>query len=92
MSVTSVVLGGSPGEDFGEKAKLAFFRALRTFIQGLAASFGTGAVGTSILTATYWEAFGVSVLGALITAAVSFLQNIAGFLPTDPTQQNPPAP
>lgn len=89
MSAAAVVFGSSPGPSFPATAKLAFFRALRTFIQGVAASFGTGAVGTSILTATYWEAFGVSVLGALITAGVSFLQNVATFFPDDPTQQQP---
>lgn len=45
--------------------------------------------GTGILDASYWEAFGVSVLGALITAVVSFLQNVATFFPEDPTQQDP---
>jgi hypothetical protein len=87
VGVTEAVVGRAPGATFGETAKLASYRALRTFIQGVAASLGTGAVGTSVLDASYWEAFGVSVLGALITAGVSFLQNIATFLPTDPTQK-----
>jgi hypothetical protein len=90
MDAAAVVLGGSPGGSVREKAKVAFFRALRTFIQGVAGSFGTGAVGTSVLDAGYWEAFGVSVLGALITAVVSFLQNAASFLPEDPTQKKTP--
>ena len=89
MDVAAVVLGRSPGATFGATVKLALFRALRTFIQGVAGSFGTGAVGSSVLTATYWEAFGVSVLGALITAGVSFLQNVATFFPEDPTQREP---
>jgi hypothetical protein len=86
MSAAAVVLGRSPGTTFGATVKLAFLRAIRTFIQGVAASFGTGLIGTSLLTATYWEAFGVSVLGALITAGASFLQNVATFFPEDPTQ------
>jgi hypothetical protein len=92
MDLAAAVVGRSPGATFGATAKLAFLRALRTFIQGIAASFGTGAAASSILTASYWEAFGVSVLGALITAAVSFLQNVATFFPEDPTQQAPAPP
>lgn len=89
MNAAAAVFGRSPGATFGATVKLAFFRAIRTFLQGVVASLGTGAAGTAILDASYWEAFGVSVLGALLTAAASFLQNVATFFPEDPTQKQP---
>ena len=93
MKVTSVLFGSSPGESLGDKATLAFWRAVRTFIQGVVAAAGTGAAATQLLDATYWEGLGVSVLGALFTALLSFLQNVAKILPDDPTQTAPgPAP
>jgi hypothetical protein len=89
MNVAAAVFGRAPGDSLSGVVKLAALRALRTFIQGVAGSLGTGAVGASLLDASYWEAFGVSVLGALITALVSFLQNAAAALPEDPTQRDP---
>ena len=91
-SLASTLGGGSPGATIGARARLAALRATRTLIQGVAASFGTGAAGATLLTATYWEAFGVSVIGALITAVIPFAQNVAAFLPPDPTQSPPGAP
>jgi hypothetical protein len=89
MKATAILLGSSPGGSWRDKVKLALWRATRTFLQGLAASFGTGAVGSAYLDTGYWEAVAVSIGGALITAVVSFLQNVASFLPTDPTQKEP---
>lgn len=86
MNVAAALFGKSPGAT-GEKFKLAALRALRTFIQGFAAAFGTGGAGSAILSTGYWETFAVSVLGAAITAFASFLQNLASFLPDDPTQK-----
>lgn len=85
------LLGGAPGKNVAEKARLALLRALRTFLQGVAGAFPAAGAGTIVLTAGYWEAFGYAVLAAAIGAAVSFLQNVAGFLPTDPTQKQPEA-
>lgn len=89
MQIRAVLLGSSPGATIGEKASLAFWRAVRTFLQGVAAAFGTGAAGSAILSKGYWLTFGVACLGAGITAIASFIQNIASFLPVDPTQQQP---
>ena len=88
MNLAAAIFGKSPGPT-GKKFQLAALRALRTFIQGLAAAFGTGGAGAAILSTGYWETFGVSVLGAAITAFASFLQNLASFLPDDPTQKQP---
>lgn len=83
------LLGGAPGKTVAEKARVALLRALRTFLQGVAGAFPAAGAGTIVLTAGYWEAFGYAVLAALIGAGVSFLQNVASFLPTDPTQKQP---
>jgi len=87
LSVTSLV-SSAPGKSVGEKAKLAVLRALRTFIQGVAAALPAGGAGAEILSVGYWEMFGVSVLVAGFTALASLLQNLATFLPEDPV--NPP--
>lgn len=84
---TNAVFGSAPGDSFGEKAKLAALRALRTFLQGVAAAVPTGGIGSEILTVGYWEMFGVAVIAAALAAVASFLQNIAAFLPDDPTQK-----
>jgi hypothetical protein len=89
MNTLVRVLGSSPGPTFGDKLKLASLRALRTFVQGVAAAFPTGGVAASALDAGYWKAFGVALVGAAITAAVSFLNKLASFLPEDPTQKQP---
>jgi hypothetical protein len=90
-----VLIGSSPSPPPGggwSKARLALLRATRTFIQGIAAAFGAAGPGSAILSTTYWRTFGVSCLAALVTGVVSFLQNIARFLPEDPTQTQPPSP
>lgn len=83
---TATLIGSSPGSTVAEKAKVAALRALRTLIQGIAAAFPAAGPGSAILSTTYWETFGYSCLAALITAVVSFLNNVATFLPQDPTQ------
>jgi hypothetical protein len=89
--VEGVVLGGLGrlAGSIGAKLWLAFLRSLRTLLQGIAGAFPAAGVGTSILGSSYWLTFGYSVLAALIAAAVSFLQNVASFLPEDPTQKAP---
>ena len=89
MNATAVLLGRAPGETFGERVKLAAFRALRTFLQGVAGAFPSAGAGAAILTTGYWETFGFACLAALIAGVVSFLQNIADFFPVDPTQKQP---
>jgi hypothetical protein len=86
MGLKNVVLTSSPGTGW-KKVKGAAWRALRTLLQGITASVATGAVGSTALDAGYWESVGVSILGAAITAFVSFLNNVAAFLPADPSQQ-----
>jgi hypothetical protein len=86
---TAAIFGKAPGST-GDRFRTAALRALRTFIQGVAAAIGAGGVGSAILSTGYWETLGVAILGAALTAVVSFLQNVAAFLPDDPTQR--PAP
>lgn len=88
MSTATIVLGRSPVSDTGSQFKLALLRALRTFIQGLAVAFGSAGVGTGLINTSYWNAFLFAVMAAGITAMASFLQNVAKFLPEDPTQQH----
>jgi hypothetical protein len=88
VNITAILLGGAPG-DFKEKVLLALVRALRTFIQGVAAALVSAFPGQTFFDVSYWEAFGFSILAAGITALASFLQNIASFLPDDPTQKKP---
>lgn len=92
MNLVNAVVGSVPGPTTSGKLRLAFARAARTFLQGTAAAFASGGAGSAILSTGYWETFGVAVLGAAITAAASFLQNVASFLPEDPTQQSPGPP
>lgn len=87
MSAIAALVGSSPGKGVGGKVETAALRALRTLIQGVAASLVTGAAGTAIVTVGYWEMVEISVIGAAVTALASFLQNIASFLPEDPTQK-----
>ena len=86
MPIAAKILGSSPGGTVGEKAKIAFLRALRTLIQGVAGAFPAAGAGVAILSTGYWQTFGYGCVAALVTAIVSFLQNIASFLPEDPTQ------
>lgn len=85
----STLIGSVPdaaASGWGARLKLAGLRALRTFIQGVAGALIAGGPGSSALSVSYWEAFGVAVIGAAIAALASFLQNIATFLPDDPGQ------
>jgi hypothetical protein len=88
VNVLRALFGSSPG-GVGDKIKLALLRALRTFLQGTAAALVSAFPGQTFFDVSYWEAFGFSILAAGITALASFLQNIAGILPDDPTQQAP---
>lgn len=85
MDVVGAVAGGAPG-GWGERFRLAALRALRTLIQGVVAAFPSAGAGVAILSTGYWTTFGYACLAALIVAVVSFGQNIASFLPEDPTQ------
>jgi hypothetical protein len=87
LKLSTAVFGSAPGDSMGDKLKLAALRALRTFLQGVAAAFPAGGAGAAILSTGYWETFAVAVLGAAITALASFLQNVASVLPQDPTQK-----
>ncbi|WP_028921990.1 hypothetical protein [Pseudonocardia acaciae] len=82
-------MGSAPGADWGSRLRLAGLRALRTFIQGVVAAFPTAGAGELVLSAPYWQTFAFALLAAATTAIASFLQNIANFLPTDPTQAAP---
>ena len=85
MGSTSAGVGSSPDERASDKFKLAVLRALRTLILGLAAAFPSAGAGTVVLSTGYWTTFCYACLAALITAIVSLLQNVASFLPEDPT-------
>ena len=87
MRLTHAIIGKSPG-DIPARLGTAALRALRTLLQGIAAAFPAAGAGTVVLQTTYWKTFGYSCLAALIVAIVAFLQNVAGFLPDDPTQQS----
>ena len=87
MSTLQMIVGRSPHTKTGGiPVKSAAVRALRTLIQGVAGAFPAAGAGTAILSTGYWQTFGYSCLGAGITAVVSFLNNVATFLPEDPTQ------
>ena len=85
--LTHAIIGRSPG-DILARLGTAALRALRTLLQGIAAAFPAAGAGIVVLQTTYWRTFGYSCLAALIAAIVAFLQNVAGFLPEDPTQQS----
>ena len=85
----ALVFGGSPGNSVGEKAKVAGLRSLRTLLQGVAGAFPAAGAGTVVLSTGYWETLGYSCLAAVVTALVSLLNNVASFLPQDPTQTTP---
>jgi hypothetical protein len=86
MSRLTAVIGSAPGS-FNDAVKVAGTRALRTLLQGVAAAFVSAAPGSAILNSSYWQTFGFTCLAALFTAAASFLNNAATFLPDDPTQK-----
>jgi hypothetical protein len=81
--------GSSPGA-FLERVLLAFIRSLRTFVQGVLAALVSAFAGKAIIDTGYGKAFGFAVVAAAFTALASFLHNVAGFLPNDPTQTPPP--
>jgi hypothetical protein len=89
MKYLVAFLGSSPGA-FLDRALLAFVRSLRTFVQGVLAALASAFAGKGILDTSYGKAFGFAVVAAAITALASFLHNVAGFLPDDPTQTTPP--
>jgi hypothetical protein len=89
MKYLVAFLGSSPG-DFLDRMLLAFVRSLRTFVQGVLAALVSAFAGMSIFDAGYGKAFGFAVVAAAITALTSFLHNVLGFLPNDPTQTKPP--
>jgi len=69
-----------------QRLKLAALRALRTTLQAVAAAFPSAGAGAELLGSGYWKTFAYSLLAAGISGVVSFLNNIATFLPEDPTQ------
>ena len=89
MKYLIAFFGGSPGA-FGERVLLAFIRSLRTFVQGVLAALVSALAGMSIFDTGYGKAFSFAVVAAAVTSLASFLHNVAGFLPNDPTQTKPP--
>ncbi len=86
------IIGRSPGTGIGDRIELAALLALRTLFQSVAAAFPAAGAGTFVLDTSYWRALGYSCLAALISAAVSFLQNISSLLPESAAAaQQPPA-
>ena len=93
INLVATLFGSAPSlGGWGRKVLLAFLRALKTFIQGVAAALVSAFPGEHFFDVSYLKAFGFSVLAAGITAGASFLQNVAGFLPDDPTQTDPAVP
>lgn len=86
MAFMDVVLGSAPGETWRDRLRNSAARAVRTLLQGIMGAVPAAGAGTLVLTASYWEAFGYSVLAAVIGALVSFLQNLLG-PGVDPTQR-----
>jgi hypothetical protein len=78
---TKALIGRSPGQSIGDRIELAALLALRTLLQSLAAAFPAAGAGTFVLDTSYWRTLGYSCLAALVSAAVSFLQNISSLLP-----------
>jgi len=92
-AAVATVVGGLPNIlGWGARFKLAGLRALKTFLQGVVAALPASGAGQAILGTTYWKTFGYSVLAAAIAGAASFIQNMANFLPDDPTVHTPPQP
>lgn len=91
MAKLSAIVGSSPSGTggFGQKASLAGLRALRTLLQGVAAALVTAFGGEAAFDAGWGETFLFLLVSAVVTAVASFLNNIAGFLPVDPTQRSP---
>ena len=91
MKYLVAFLGSSPGAFF-ERVLIAFIRSLRTFVQGVLAALVSAFAGKSIFDTGYGKAFGFAMIAAAVTALTSFLHNVAGFLPNDPTQTTPQRP
>jgi hypothetical protein len=86
-STLQMIVGRSPRTSTGKTpVRSALVRALRTLIQGIAGAFPAAGPGSAILSTSYWQTFAYSCLAALVTAVVSFLNNIALFLPEDESQ------
>jgi hypothetical protein len=84
MTITPAALAAHAPGAGGEKFRLAALRALRTTLQGVGGAVPSAGIGTMMLTTGYWTAFGFSCLAAGVAGVVSFLHNIAEFLPEDP--------
>ena len=89
MRYQNALIGSTPVGPPRERLELAVMRSLRTLLQGIAAAIPAASAGSAMLSIGYWTAIGYSCLGAVVTAGVSLLQNIAKFLPDDPTQAQP---
>jgi len=87
-SKASVVFGSAPGTG-SQKLRNAFWRAVRTLLQGVVGAFPAAGPGAAILSVGYWETVGYTLLAAVIAAFVAFLQNVITLLPQDPGQQTP---
>ena len=93
MQAVKAVFGSVPHnvDNWSDRSELAGLRALRTFLQAIAAALVAGGAGATVIDVSYWEGFLVAAIGAALAAVASFLQNIATFLPDDPGQNpNPP--
>ena len=94
MNRVQAVFGSVPNtvDNWGARIELAGLRALRTFLQAVAAAIPTGGAGTVVIDVSFLEGLLVAVIGAFLAAVASFLQNLAKFLPDDPGQNpNPPS-
>jgi hypothetical protein len=83
-SLARLVAAGEPADSWKEwsgKLGPAGVKALRTFLQGIAAALGTGGAGSAVLGTGYWETVGVACIGAGITGVATFIQGVAGTLP-----------
>ena len=89
MQYLVAFFGSSPGAFF-ERVLLAFIRALRTFVQGALAALVSALAGKSIVDASYGKALEFAIVASAFAALASFLHNVSGFLPNDPTQTAPP--
>lgn len=88
MQYLVAFFGSSPGA-FGERVLLAFIRSLRTFVQGALAALISALAGKSIVDASYGKALEFAIVASAFAALASFLHNVSGFLPNDPTQTAP---
>jgi hypothetical protein len=82
----TAIAGKSPGNGWLDQLELASLRSLRTVLQGFAGAILTAFPGTTLFAVSYWRAFGFAMLAAVITGVASFIQNVASFLPDDPSQ------